>query len=236
MTTEYETTTLDLLRHGECEGGHIFRGITDVPLLPSGFALMKAVSHEVVSAHGSWDVVISSPKRRCLVFAESLTQDQNIPLVVEPLLAEMNFGEWEGKEIAQVWNDYPEKMAQWSGNPSTFTPPKGESIASVYERVKQLYIQLIEQYQSQRILLVTHGGIIRVFLTHLLNMPLASVNRFDVPYAAISRFSIFHSCEQEDVVKLMAHNFCELPRSMSDFSDVDSSELFDETDTTRPEN
>ncbi len=231
MTTEYETTTLDLLRHGECEGGHIFRGTTDVPLLPSGFELMKAVSHEIMSAQGRWDVVISSPKRRCFVFAELLAKDQNIPLVVEPLLAEMNFGEWEGKEIVQVWNDYPEKMAQWSGNPAEFTPPKGESIMSVYERVKQLYIQLIDQYRSQRILLVTHGGIIRVFLTHLLNMPLASVNRFDVPYAAISRFSIFHSGKQEDVVKLIAHNFCEHPRSMSDCTGVDSPEFFDETET-----
>ncbi len=229
MTTEYETTTLDLLRHGECEGGHIFRGTTDVPLLSSGFSLMKAVSHEVVSATGGWDVVISSPKRRCLAFAESLTKEFDITLVVEPLLAEMNFGDWEGKEIAKVWNDYPEQMAQWSGNPSAFTPPKGESITSVSARVKQLYIQLLEQYQSQRILLVTHGGIIRVFLAHLLNMPLANVNRFDVPYAAISRFSIFHS-DQDDVVKLIAHNFCDHRRSMPSFMEGDSSDVVDEMD------
>ncbi len=204
MTTEYETTTLDLLRHGECEGGHIFRGITDVALLPSGLQLMTSVAHE---ANGAWDIVISSPKRRCQAFATWLAADRNIPLVVEPLLAEMDFGEWEAKEIAQVWQDYPDEMAQWSTNPSEFTPPNGESIASVHERVTSLYIKLVEQYQSQRILLVTHGGIIRVLLAHLLNMPLANVNRFDVPYGAISRFSIFHG-EQDDVVKLIAHNFC----------------------------
>ncbi len=235
MTTEYETTTLDLLRHGECEGGHIFRGTTDVPLLPSGLALMKAVSHEVLSSKGGWDVVVSSPKRRCLAFSESLTKEQKIPLVIEPLLAEMNFGEWEGKEISQVWNDYPNEMAQWSGNPSKFTPPKGESITSVYERVKQFYSQLLEQYRSQRILLVTHGGIIRVFLTHLLNMSLANVNRFDVPYAAISRFSIFHS-EQEDIVKLIAHNFCGHHAFSAGFVERDAPEVFEESDQTSRKN
>ena len=57
---ESTTTLVDLLRHGECEGGPIFRGSLDVALSEAGLARMQAQA----DAQPGWQHVIASPLRR----------------------------------------------------------------------------------------------------------------------------------------------------------------------------
>ncbi len=203
MTNEFSTTTIDLLRHGECEGGRIFRGATDVPLLPGGFAKMRQACN---FADEKWDHVISSPLNRCRQFAKSLANQDDLTLSIEDDIREMSFGDWDGREIESVWQDSEAKMEAWSHDPSMNTPPNGEPIGDVLARVIQFYSELLRNHKSKHILVVTHGGIIRVMLAHILNMPMSCVNRFDVPYASLSRFAVYHS-ESGDITKLIAHNF-----------------------------
>lgn len=203
MTEEYTTTTIDLLRHGECEGGRIFRGTTDVNLLPQGMEKMHKVCN---AADAQWDRIISSPLQRCKKFSEALSGQKNVSLILDNNLREMSFGEWEGREISRVWQEDEVLMSAWGDDPERHTPPKAEPLHEVLERVKLFHASLLEQHHSKHILVVTHGGIIRVMLAYLLNMPMSRVNHFDVPYACFSRFSIFHT-ERGDISKLIAHNF-----------------------------
>src|SRR5690625_5890157 len=62
---DLRVTTFDLLRHGRCEGGEMFRGSTDVALLDSGLEAMAGA----LSGLGGWQRIVSSPMRRCLRFA-----------------------------------------------------------------------------------------------------------------------------------------------------------------------
>ena len=50
-----KTTTIDLLRHGQCEGGEIFRGSTDVALSEAGWQQMRHATQE----EDNWDRVIT---------------------------------------------------------------------------------------------------------------------------------------------------------------------------------
>lgn len=201
---------MDILRHGECEGGEIFRGTTDVSTTAKGFDNMAASCDKAqMQQDAPWDVIVSSPLKRCRQFAEKYTAERSIQLSIEPLIAEMSFGNWEGKKIKWVWENYPSEMAAWTESPGEFMPPNGESVMSLHDRAQSVFDILLERYRSKRILLVTHGGFIRVFMAHLLDMPLSSLNRFDVPYASMSRFSIFHSeqdGEQKNIIKLRSHN------------------------------
>ncbi len=202
----YPRTQIDLLRHGECDGGAIFRGTTDVSITSKGFGDMGAACDGAQRvSEGGWDVIVTSPLRRCCVFAEKLASDNGLSLVVEPTLAEMHFGDWEGKKIQWVLDNFPDEMASWSESPDQFEPPNGESVVALFTRVQSIFDVLVERFQSKRILIVTHGGVIRVLLAHLLDMPLSSVNRFDVPYASMTRFAFFHQ-EQNDIIKLLSHN------------------------------
>ncbi|MFO8155736.1 MAG: histidine phosphatase family protein, partial [Thiohalospira sp.] len=86
-------TTVDLLRHGEPEGGRRYRGQSDDPLSATGWQQMQAA----VAGATPWQRVISSPLSRCRVFAETLAAERGLPLEVEADFREIGFGEWEGQ-------------------------------------------------------------------------------------------------------------------------------------------
>ena len=89
---------LDLLRHGETTGGSGFRGSTDDALTDKGWAQM----HQALSDVAGWDLLISSPLQRCRMFAEQLAAARKVPLRIEADLRELHFGEWEGRNAAEI--------------------------------------------------------------------------------------------------------------------------------------
>lgn len=203
MFEDILTTQFDILRHGECEGGHIFRGTTDVPLLEKGMVNMHNACEKVSEP---WHAIISSPLMRCHAFAKIQSQRLSIPLTVDERLREMSFGDWEGKLIEQVWREQYEEIHAWMKDPALSSPPNGEVLSEVFARINECYHELLQAHRGKRILLVTHGGIIRVLLANLLEMPESKIQRLDVPYASLSRVAVYHM-DHGDQVKLSAHNF-----------------------------
>jgi alpha-ribazole phosphatase len=194
-----ETTRIDLLRHGECEGGHIFRGHNDVCLSARGLEQMR----RSIAAAGPWSRIISSPLQRCRVFADELT---NAPLQFDERLQEVGFGIWEGRPVEEVWRTDTEVITAWSRDPTSVTPTQGEPLVDVAERVDACFRQLTLEHRGQRLLLVTHGGVIRVLLSQLMGMPLSCAGRIHVPYAALSTVVIHHN-ESGDQIQLLGHNW-----------------------------
>jgi len=70
VTILQNQTQIDLLRHGEPVGGRRYRGQTDDPLSEKGWQQMRAA---VLDVQG-WDVIYSSPLRRCAEFAQELSR------------------------------------------------------------------------------------------------------------------------------------------------------------------
>lgn len=196
----FETTEITLLRHGKCEGGQIFRGSTDVSLSEKGFQQMRDACVE-----GQWDYIVSSPLVRCRIFAQELARQQGIPLEVNDQLREMSFGEWEGQEIECVWKANKEFMLAWSQDPLAHTPPNGEPLVDVALRIHNVFKRITEKYRGKRVLIVSHGGCTRVFISLVLNMPLSHISRLDVPYAGMSKLAIYHS-DDGDFTKLLRLN------------------------------
>ena len=194
-------TTIDLLRHGACEGGEIYRGRTDVALSDAGWQQM-----EQATAHtASWQGVVTSPLLRCRVFAEHYAKRCDLPLQVIPALREMDFGDWEGRLLQEVWSSDAHTVSRFYDDPGAVTPPGGEPTAVALERVVEAWCSVVQQWSGQHLLLVCHGGVIRLLLSHLLNMPLAAIARLHIPYASISRVQV-HRHEGGDFPVLMSLN------------------------------
>ncbi|NKB35544.1 MAG: histidine phosphatase family protein [Gammaproteobacteria bacterium] len=204
MSDKHLITTIDLLRHGECEGGEIFRGTTDVALTDEGWKNMQRVI-EQQQPEENWDHVISSPLLRCRLFSESLNELHQIPLNIEDNFREMHFGDWEGKEVQTIWAKEKEKVESIYSSPHTFQAPNGEAMTDFGARVISSTEKVLQEHKGKHILLPQHGGTIRVVLTHLLSMPLSSMSRFHIPYACFSRIQIHHAGETEQV-NLVFHN------------------------------
>jgi alpha-ribazole phosphatase len=174
---------LALLRHGEVEGGVRYRGTTDDPLSADGWEQMWTAVNDGVR----WDAIISSPLRRCAEFAHALARQRSIPLTIDARLAEMHFGAWEGRSAAELMSADPEALARFWNEPATHTPPGAEPLARFAERVLTAWHGIVRDHSGRRILLLTHGGVIRVILCHVLRRPVERLLELDVRYAALHR-------------------------------------------------
>lgn len=180
------SSRIDLLRHGECEGGEIFRGATDVDLTEEGVMNMRDRLARISTP--PWQRVISSPLRRCLGFAQETADRLNAPLHVEDDLREMHFGDWEGRAFAEIWQQ-DDRLRLWGNDPEKHTPPGGESLADFAERVDAVLRRLVHTYPNERLLIITHGGVIRLLLAHARGIPRGQLRDIAVPYAYVARLS-----------------------------------------------
>ena len=178
-----EPVYLDLLRHGETAGGTCYRGTTDDPLTAAGWEQMRAA----VNDNARWEGIVTSPLRRCAEFARALARQRSIPLTLDERLAEMHFGAWEGRSTAELMSADPEALARFWDDPVTHTPPGAEPLARFATRVLATWNGIVRDHPGRRVLLVTHGGVIRVILSHVLRRPVERLLELDVGHAALHR-------------------------------------------------
>lgn len=204
MDRQYSTATIDLLRHGECDDGHCYRGTNDVALSAIGYQQMLS-SLESVSS--SWTRIVSSPLQRCAVFATDLAQRQRIPIKLDSAFQELHFGDWEGQPIDHIWQTQQTAVESWFADPVSAPPPNGEKADVFFLRVKQALVECMSTAGDESLLLVVHGGVIRALLAHCLSMSLVNMNRFDVPYGCFSRIQVTYDLNNGHYFyRLIAHN------------------------------
>jgi len=201
MTKNFSVTTIDFLRHGQCEGGEIFRGSTDVPLTDIGWQQM----FNALGEDSHWDFIISSTLQRCRNFSERLSGKHNKQLKLYDELREIHFGDWEGVERTKIQEMHQTSLQAFWNDPVSNSPPNGEAIIDFDQRVNRCFSSIVEEHRGQQLLLVTHGAVIRVLICRLLNMPLSSLSKLSVPYACRTQFKVFHSQGEADWVQLCTH-------------------------------
>jgi broad specificity phosphatase PhoE len=167
----------------------MYRGSgTDHPLSELGWQQMRESIRKVSDAHGAdWSHIITSPMSRCLAFAKELSQQMDLPLEVIDTLVEAGYGEWEGKTPAQL--KQTDSKAYWGfyADPVNNRPKGAESLEDLTSRVSSTFTDLIYRYKGQRILLISHAGVMRAVIGSTLNAPLASQQQINIPYAGIYR-------------------------------------------------
>lgn len=186
----HQTTIIDLIRHGEPQGGPKFRGSQDDPLSDLGWQQMRAAVHD----NDQWDVIVTSPLLRCVEFATEVATARNLPLHVEERLREVNFGAWEGKTTAEVVAEEGEKLSRFWEDPVANTPPGAETITDFNQRVVEGWQHWRDTLAGQRALVVCHGGVIRMILADVMGIPLQkSFAGVAVPFACRSRIRVDQS-------------------------------------------
>lgn len=152
------TLRLDLLRHGETELGGGFRGRLDDALTETGWAQMRAM----VGAECRWSALVSSPLQRCAAFAKELAERHGLPLGIEADLRELDFGRWEGLSPATLMESDADALGRFWSDPYAFPPPGGEPLGEFERRVFRALERLYKQHSGTSVLVVTHGGVMRL--------------------------------------------------------------------------
>lgn len=184
----YTVTTVDILRHGKPKGGNIFRGTTDVDLSELGWSQMS----ESVIEPSLYQRVLTSPMSRCREFAQKLADEQKIDIEQVIDLREVSFGDWDGLTFKEVEQSCPELFKQYWSDPVENPPPNAEPMMDFCHRVKSAFWQQVNQYPGEHLLMVVHGGVIRAILADILQSAPIALMRYEVPYASVSRFKIYH--------------------------------------------
>jgi len=184
-----EPVIVDLLRHGEVEGPvSVARGCgTDVPLTEHGWKEMDRVAR-ALQLEGSLTAIATSPLSRCALFAEQLSKQSDTPLTILPQMREIDFGSWEGKQAHEI--DEQALLTRFMENPDGVQLPEGESFNQFAGRIIQSWESWIGDASGEHRLLISHGLVKRVLLSHLLGLPLSQIWRLALPYAAWCRVSL----------------------------------------------
>ncbi|MCF6282146.1 MAG: histidine phosphatase family protein [Candidatus Polarisedimenticolaceae bacterium] len=182
----HPVTTIDLIRHGMPEGGPRYRGWLDDPLSEEGWLQMS----QALEGEQPWDQIISSSLIRCASFAQQLGEKIARPVLLEEGFREISFGAWEGRTAAEIFTETPEAISRFWRDPVNFPPPDGEALDQFAQRINNAWSDLTTRYSGQHILLVSHGGVIRMIIGQVLGMPLNNLFRLEVPMAAISQIRI----------------------------------------------
>jgi alpha-ribazole phosphatase len=173
---------LTLLRHGEVAGRtQVLRGRSDPPLSAHGRQQLQC-SFE--SVQPTVTALACSPLLRCHEFADQTAQRLQLPLQVIDSLREINFGDWEELSLKEAETRDPACFAQFQNDTANWRAPNGEAYVDFRDRVREGLAKL-RRVETNHLLVVTHGGVIRALLAELLQLTPASAARFGIPLAGI---------------------------------------------------
>ena len=174
---------IELLRHGDT-GQRSYRGQLDDALSEQGWAQLRA------AVEGrSWDSIVSSSLQRCAAFARELAQARKLPLRLDARLAEYHFGHWQGMPIEQIAQEQGDALARFWADPVTCPPPGAETFAAFRDRLSAALDDVAAEAAGQRVLVVTHGGAIRLLRCLVEQRSYGDMAGIDVPHASLHRLS-----------------------------------------------
>jgi broad specificity phosphatase PhoE len=178
-----------LLRHGETEwslsGQHT--GSTEIDLTENGRTQAKLAGGLLSGLNLDDPLVISSPRQRALVTAElaGLTVNE-----ISPLLAEWDYGEYEGVTTKKIRETVPDWLVWTHGCPG------GESVAQVSERADRAIAMALRHMESHDVVFVSHGHFSRSVITRWVELPLVEGSRFGMRTASIAMCGFEHGIRQ----------------------------------------
>lgn len=198
MTVSVGTHRLVLLRHGETEwsktGQHT--STTDLDLTEHGREQAKLAALTVEHLALDNPLVISSPRQRALATAElaGLTVDE-----VSPLLAEWNYGDYEGMTTHDIRTDTPGWLL-W-----TYGCPGGESVDQVSMRADQAVSYALENMVERDVVFVGHGHFSRSTVTRWVEQPLREGARYGFGPASVAVCGFEYGLRQLSALGLTSH-------------------------------
>lgn len=154
-------------------------GQTDVELASTAAA---DIEHTLNKLPAKFDVVYASPLMRCKILALKISPSP----IFDDRLKELHFGDWEMKWWEKMEAD---ALAQFRADFVNTAAPNGESYTDMLLRCASFYKDRITESHSN-IAIVTHGGVIKTLLCHLLDMPQAQTFERMIDYGSVTKLNL----------------------------------------------
>jgi len=157
-------------------------GRADIELSPDWRAHFARTRRKIPALALRGAAVYSSPLRRCLDLASSLSESVR----TDSRLIELDFGRWELRR----WEDIPvAEIEAWSRDIYAGAPPGGETLRALHQRSAEFLRALVDD-ACEMAIVVTHGGVIRSLLAHLIELPAANAFRLRIDFGGVTEARI----------------------------------------------
>jgi broad specificity phosphatase PhoE len=150
------STHLFLIRHGETDWNveGRYQGQADPPLNDRGLRQAHELGDKLASVN--LDLLYTSPLLRSEQTAQIISRKLAIPFYKDERLMEINQGKWQTRLRSEIEALYPDLFRRWETEPWEVTPPGGESLEQVGQRVFAAIDELLQKHSGKRIGIVSH--------------------------------------------------------------------------------
>ena len=180
-------TEIILIRHGETvwNSQKRMQGHSNSDLSSVGQAQIQALGQWMKNV--PFDLIYSSDSLRAKQTAEAITQFSGHELQFDQRLREKNLGVFEGLTSEEARERHPEVFRLFKTAGSKYVIDEGESTQQLQDRALEIINEIRIKHPEERVLLVTHGGLIRVVMKHSLGLSLETPTRFLIRNTGVFR-------------------------------------------------
>jgi broad specificity phosphatase PhoE len=179
---------LHFLRHGQTamSRADVFcGGQLDPPLTEDGLAMAEAFAQAY--RHVEWRAIYSSPLNRAMSTAAPLARLLAMPVESREELAELHYGQWDGKTADEISRTNHVEYERWVADPAWNPPTGGETAVALAQRMTRAVEEIAAAYDGGNVLVVSHKASIRVVLCALLGVDVGRFRyRFGCPVGSVS--------------------------------------------------
>jgi broad specificity phosphatase PhoE len=190
MSATAPSARLILIRHAEVEEKYhrIFGGRIDMNLSAHGHeqadVLARYLKRKPVQA------VYASPMKRVQQTLAPYAVNGTPAAVIMDGLREVDFGDWTGHGWEAIQHQFGYNAYDWLELLEQGSIPNAESRAAYQGRIKACAQEIIARHPAETVAIFCHGGVIRMLLSVLLNLPLPKFAHFDVDYASLTEVEL----------------------------------------------
>ena len=180
-------TVLILIRHGETLWNTQLRmqGSLDSDLTPKGELQIKALGEWMKEV--PFDYLYCSDTPRAHKTAEALSKYTGHTLNFDKRLREKNLGIFEGLTSEEAREQYPETFKLFKTAGANYVIDQGESTQQLLDRALEVIEEIRIRHPQKVLVAVTHGGVVRVLMKHVLGIPLDAPTQFLIGNTGIFR-------------------------------------------------
>jgi broad specificity phosphatase PhoE len=175
------------LRHGQTASSqaNLFCGAIDPPLTTNGEKMARSFATAYASL--PWQAMFCSPRARAIATATPLAVAVNMELQIRQGLEEINYGAWEGQDVATVDRQYHDDYLRWLADPAWNPPTNGELAVAIANRALAVIAEIEQQYPTGNVLVVSHKATIRILLCSFLGIDVGRFRyRLGMPVSGLS--------------------------------------------------
>lgn len=164
---------------------------THPPLNEIGQAEAERIAKWIVQRSPKIDKIYTGASLSCIQTANFIAKEYNKDFEIRPELKNQEFGIWKGHTFDEIEQKFPEMLQDYHEAPASFAPEGGETLIDFDKRVQETINTLIEENQSNRILIVTHSNFIRAAIKNALSLPVENQNRIFIPTGSATQIKYY---------------------------------------------